>query len=138
MKKVLFTILLAFISLTLIAQSSSYIQITEHEEEVFYFSEDSITLNLLFPITMTGMNYYNHSYDELSGIHLFVSAVQHPDGCGRFDEEFNLWITEDLEYYFSYTDHCNQFDFWRGDIKLTQDFRLENQKSKSYDYQDRR
>ena len=127
MKNIIIIFLLAFASL-LSAQKSAPIEVYENGERLFSFSEDSVILNGAIPLRMDHINYYSHQYDDMTGVHYFVSAYQLPqgEGCARFDVQFRLWITEDLKYYYSYTDACVGFALWRGEDSLAEFFEPEN------------
>lgn len=110
------------------AQSRNPITIYNAGEMVFSASEDSVTIGGVFPITMTGINYYTHGYDSSTGVHFFSFAVQIEGSCARFDQEFNIWITEDLyPWYYVYTDHCEGVILFKGDSQIAEGFRSENQ-----------
>mgnify|MGYP001557761164 CR=1 FL=1 len=112
----------------LYGQSHQPIEVFNAGELVFSASEDSVVISGVFPITMTCNNYYTHQYDNLTNIHYFGFAMYTPDGCDRFDQEFSLWCTEDLEHYFyNYTDTCEGIILYKGDSKLAEFFRSENQ-----------
>jgi len=128
MKKILILIaVLLLLTVWVSAQKSAPIQVYNAGELVFSMSEDTVHIGGVFPITMNCVNYYIHQYDDLTGVHYFGVAYQQQDGCSRFDQEFSLWITEDLKYYYSYIDSCEGFLLWKGNSQLAENFRAENQ-----------
>ena len=114
----------------LYGQSHQPIEVFNAGELIFSASEDSVTINGIFPITLQGINYYTHQYDTATGVHYFGFAVEVKESCARFDQEFSLWITEDLyPYYYCYTDACEGLILYKGDAQLAENFRSENQYS---------
>lgn len=131
MKKFIIIIILSLllgVTMSLSAQNSRPIEVHENGELLFSFSEDSIILNGAIPLRMDHINYYSHQMDDATGVHYFVAAYQLPlgEGCSRFDIQFSLWITEDLEYYYTYTDFCVGFALWKGQDSLAEFFQPQN------------
>lgn len=126
MKNLIIAILMAISGVT-IAQTDSPIQVYNAGELVFSCGTDTVTINGIFPITMNCINYYTVQYDTSTGVYYFGYGYQQSDGCGRFDQEFSLWITGDNKYYYSYMDSCEGIILFKGDSTLANNFRANNQ-----------
>ena len=132
MKNLIIAILMVISGVT-IAQTDSPIQVYNAGELMFSASTDTIIVNGVFPINMTCINYYIAQYDTSTGVYYFGYGYQQPDGCGRFDQEFSLWITGDNKYYYSYLDACEGIILFKGNSQLATDFRANNQYVPRYD-----
>lgn len=132
MKNLIIAVLMV-ISGAITAQTDSPIKVYNAGELVFSCSTDTVIVNGVFPINMTCINYYTEQYDTSTGVYYFGYGYQQPDGCGRFDQEFSLWITGDNKYYYSYLDACEGIILFKGDSALANNFRANNQYVSPYD-----